>query len=351
MESPAANQLVFVVGLWRSGTSLLHAMLNLHPQIRLMYESEPLLLWPPNRNARWSANWSQRLEFFNQTISRHQLDVEKLPHLPQGREAVLAMFEQYASHKGAVIKGGKVTAYHTMLPAVRAMFPEARFVILWRAPEACCRSALQAGLSDDFFAQPGMLSRILFGTNELALGVAALRARGGLVHEVVYQELVAEPEKELRALCAFIGVAYTPNMLNLGQADLSHLPPGPHHDGVRAGTILGSNRAAGQVLPNRGLSPAWRAKIGRYQHLWRTAYPQLALARAIPEAPNRPPGTVEQWLDRLGYFFWCRLDQVKFLLFARLPLAWWRKLRSLTVKPKPELPPGQPSATSGPAGL
>ena len=37
---------LFVVGMWRSGTSLFYALLNQHPQIKLMYEDELPLLWP-----------------------------------------------------------------------------------------------------------------------------------------------------------------------------------------------------------------------------------------------------------------------------------------------------------------
>ncbi len=37
---------LFVVGMWRSGTSLLYALLNQHPQIGLMYESDFALLSP-----------------------------------------------------------------------------------------------------------------------------------------------------------------------------------------------------------------------------------------------------------------------------------------------------------------
>jgi hypothetical protein len=42
---------VFVVGLWRSGTSLLYRLINQHPEISLMYEGDlavlrPLFMWP-----------------------------------------------------------------------------------------------------------------------------------------------------------------------------------------------------------------------------------------------------------------------------------------------------------------
>ena len=38
------NGPLFVVGMWRSGTSLFYALFNQHPQIGLMYESDMLTL-------------------------------------------------------------------------------------------------------------------------------------------------------------------------------------------------------------------------------------------------------------------------------------------------------------------
>jgi hypothetical protein len=37
---------VFVVGVWRSGTTLLYSLLNQHPDLRLFYESDLPVLWP-----------------------------------------------------------------------------------------------------------------------------------------------------------------------------------------------------------------------------------------------------------------------------------------------------------------
>jgi hypothetical protein len=37
---------LFITGMWRSGSSLLYALLNKHPQVKLMYEADLALLRP-----------------------------------------------------------------------------------------------------------------------------------------------------------------------------------------------------------------------------------------------------------------------------------------------------------------
>ncbi|MCU1303513.1 MAG: Sulfotransferase family, partial [Candidatus Sulfotelmatobacter sp.] len=40
MTSEPSSGPIFVVGIWRSGTSLLYTLMNQHPQIALTYESD-----------------------------------------------------------------------------------------------------------------------------------------------------------------------------------------------------------------------------------------------------------------------------------------------------------------------
>ena len=52
---------LFVIGIWRSGTSLLYALLNKHPQISLLYEGDLYclrpLFWIPRAASSWLARW------------------------------------------------------------------------------------------------------------------------------------------------------------------------------------------------------------------------------------------------------------------------------------------------------
>src|SRR5579863_9851986 len=130
--SKATNSrtLLFVVGLWRSGTSLVHALLNGHPQVRLMYEAEPFGLWPREAEAIWPRDWPQRLEFYNQTISRHQLNAAALALGARARETALGLYRAFGDQRDATVIGEKAPAYHACLPGISRIFPEARFLVI-----------------------------------------------------------------------------------------------------------------------------------------------------------------------------------------------------------------------------
>ena len=322
-QTTDSRKLLFVVGLWRSGTSLVHALLNQHPQVRLMYEAEPFDLWPRTAGAVWPADWPQRLEFFNQTLSRHQLSAAGLPLQVPAREAALGLYRAFGEQRGAAIIGEKAPAYHAYLPEIGGVFPEARFVIIWRDPLACCRSAARAASQNRFFAHPGMMSRILCGAETMARGVEQLQRTGVRTHEVVYQEFVATPEEHLRRICDFAEIPFEPKMLNLKDADVSVLPEGEHHRGVRSGVIEASQE---QSDP---LSAAFTAKALRYAVLWREQFAGLGFARALEsKRETTKPGGAEQWYDERKTAARHIADDLKRRVFRRIPLNWWGRLRS-----------------------
>ena len=335
MQNEPANppqtepQILFVVGIWRSGTSLVHALLNRHPQVALMYEAEPLVLWPRPVAAR---NWPRRLEFYNQTFTRHNLIPESFTATTAGPEGAMALYREYARPRhGAAIIGEKAPSYHTRLLMLGKLFPNARFLIIWRDPLECCRSALRAAQGNRFFAQRGMTQRMLLEAETFARGVEWLLNEKRKVCEVLYDELVENPAREMRRVCEFLNIPFEPAMLDLKSADVSNVPSGEHHAGVRSG-VIGKAASAGEILP-----PALVAKGHRYAKLWREKYSRLGFARVFTEKPEiNPPGVVEQMVDRLVRLFWRSVDGAKLVIFRRIPLSLWARLRSATARAKAE---------------
>jgi hypothetical protein len=324
-SSEGAPRLLFIVGMWRSGTSLIHALLNRHPEIALMYETEPLELWPNGAGLFGGRNWPQRLEFFNQTFTRHNLDERMFASYSPTRDGFLALYREYARARRAVIMGEKAPSYYKRLPELGELFPEAQFLIIWRDPIECCRSAVRAARQNRFFAQRGMRQRILLGAETLAQGVEWLLRENKSVCEVVYNELVENPERELRGVCEFLKIPFTPAILDLKSADVSSVPSGEHHAGVRSGTIEKA-AATGEILP-----PAFVVRGRSYANFWHQRFSRLGFARALTVQPGSThPGAAERFVDCCVRKCWRSIDASKQFLFRNIPLSCWSRLRSAT---------------------
>src|SRR5208282_6091515 len=97
----------FVVGVFRSGTSLLNLILNQNPKVALMYECD---LWNFPRGLmrfRFRHNWAERIEFYNQSLSRHGLVTPDKPAAMANLRIPQDLYRAYGERKRAVVTGEK----------------------------------------------------------------------------------------------------------------------------------------------------------------------------------------------------------------------------------------------------
>jgi hypothetical protein len=144
-------------------------------------------------------------------------------------EAIAAVFEEYAAARGKPRWGDKTPLYMQHLRLLERLFPDARYVHL-------LRDGRDAALS--YLAMPEGIVTRSWSTPRDAAGfacqwateVGAARALGrrvgpGRYLEVRYERLVAEPEEELGAICAFLELPYEAEMLRYpGNVDASAKP-------------------------------------------------------------------------------------------------------------------------------
>jgi hypothetical protein len=306
--------------MWRSGTSLLYALLNQHPQIALMYEGDLPLLWPLFMGGKAKSDWLDRWEFWNGALSRHQIQRGRLRSEVSTQSAAVEL--AYREHAGDAIWGCKSPNYYDAMTELTSQFPLARFVVIFRNPADIARSIVRAGRKASWFSRSGMLLRALLGYLEMKKETDRLVNAGAQVHILQYEELVRNPESELRRICDFLQIPFEPRMTSLADAERSAIYEADHHAGVKSTRIRPSGPRA-EVLPT-----ALHRKILRYTHLWREqsggSWPQY-FEPLGPEVQN--PGWIERCSDSLMYRAYRAFDWLIVLIYSFAPLAWLRMYR------------------------
>jgi hypothetical protein len=208
----------FVVGVNRSGTTLLRLMLDSHPQLTIPPETHFVpemirlarrdnttrkrLLRAATDHPRWGDFGLDEQEL----LDRLQ---EVKPLTPDG--AIRAFYDLYAEREGKSRWGDKTPRYMRAMPRIERALPEARFIHL-------IRDGRDVALSQ--------AERALDGTEPSLAEVAdrwQRRIRTAREHaaeldnsylEIRYEDLVSDPEATLRRVCEFIELDYDSAMLD-----------------------------------------------------------------------------------------------------------------------------------------
>lgn len=326
MSADSASGPLIVVGMWRSGTSLLYSLLNQHPQIALMYEADLFLLQPLFSRQGSNPDWLARWEFWNSALSRHHIETERIPAaVPDLRTGAMAVWKEYA---GPAVMGEKSPNYYDCMQSLAQEFPGARFIVIWRDLADICGSMVRARTGSSFFSKPGILHRAVIGYHKLKLGQDALIGQGTPVHEIQYEEMIQDPAEVMTGVCKFLGLPFDPRMTSLQDFDPSPIYEGSHHSRVKGGKILRSQKGQ-EVLP-----PGVRRKIQRYVRYW-----QEQSGRAWPRYPksqentSRAPdsdvsGPVERFCDEMLFRGLRVLDRFTTFVYCYAPFGLLQSYRS-----------------------
>lgn len=315
----ATTTTLFVVGVFRSGTSLLYALLNQHPKISLMYECD---VWNFPRffsRMRFQQDWRERLEFYANALSRHRMvmkdSVSGVDHLRNPDD----LYRAFAENKEAQIIGEKSPFYCNRLCDLARNHPGASFILIWRDPVETFRSIEETARKSRYFRRPGMLSRLIYYQEEMIYGAAELTRSGHRVHHVTYVDLIDHTEDACRNICRFLDIEFDNKMTALAGADLSAIFHAPHFEHLRLGKI-GRRQATHQI------NPRVVEKLRRFDNRWdRLCHELLNFQYNAESGPE--PGAFERVYDRILGRLLCGLDGAVRVGFEFLPLPWLRTYR------------------------
>jgi hypothetical protein len=201
---------LFLLSAPRCGSTLLQRLLGAHAEIATV--SEPWLLLPLLYAQRDRGVYAE----YAHTDLVRALD-DFCAALPNGRADWHAEVREFALRLYERAAGGsaryfldKTPRYALAVGELFRAFPDARFVFLWRHPLAMVASILETwGLGRwnlHYFK-----ADVFDGVARL---IAASRAHGERCVALRYEDLVREPEKQLRAVFAYLGLDWQPEVLS-----------------------------------------------------------------------------------------------------------------------------------------
>ena len=222
-----------LLGVSRSGTTLLRVVLDRSPGIAIPDESffVPLLARRHGRRvepSRFLDDVRRLPAVAAWGVSAGDVAPRLRPGMPAG-QAIAAIFEAYAEGQGKPRWGDKTPMYMRHLPLLERLFPEAQYVHLVRDGRDAATSFLQLpeGTFTRTWAHPASATAFacLWRTEVEAARALGARVGPGRYLEARYEDLVRDAERVVRWNCAFAGLPYAPEMLDVaGSVDVSGKP-------------------------------------------------------------------------------------------------------------------------------
>ncbi|HXS99182.1 MAG TPA: sulfotransferase [Elusimicrobiota bacterium] len=214
---------VFIIGTERSGSNLLRLMLNQHPAFAIphpphimkeMMPLEPLYgdLSDDRRFRRLVEDTVElvRLHFYpwDGPLDPDAVFAEAPARSVYGIKA--ALYDQYRRAKGKRRWGCKSTFVVHYADLVRRVSPDAKFVHLVRDGRDVAVSAKRSVFNH---FHPHYVGRLWSAQQREALALAARLPADALL-AVRYEDLLEDPAREVRRVCAFLGEEYFPGLLD-----------------------------------------------------------------------------------------------------------------------------------------
>ncbi len=224
----ARGPMPVIVGCPRSGTTLLAVMLDSHPQLAMPPETAFL---PELKVLAGKEGAALRRDFFA-LLTTDRWGVSNWNDVGIDKDAywrrlctlqtfsvtggLRVLYGMYADSYGKHLFGEKTPADTHCMPQIEAYLPEARFIHIVRDPRDVVLSLRRT-----------TAGRSVEQTSQIWVDMVSLaRASATSVshyHEVRYEDLVLDPETELRKICDFLQLDYSSQMLDYRASGARHV--------------------------------------------------------------------------------------------------------------------------------
>lgn len=218
--SLSTNAPLFIVGVGRSGTTLLSLMIDSHSKLAIPYESNFFVRFYQeidrfgdlNQEANRKAMVQEILK--QVTITRwdyaptlENIDLDRCTTFPG---AIAEIYGLYAKHLGKQFWGDKSPGYTPHMDVINELFPNAYFIHLIRDGRDVTTSTLNQG----WWSASDFTTTIRGWRRDVHQARAFLnRLPSERWLEVRYEDLVSNPQPIIERICTMLDLPFEPSML------------------------------------------------------------------------------------------------------------------------------------------
>lgn len=206
MKSP-----IFLFSLPRSGSTLLQRVLMGHGQIASV--AEPWLLLP---FLSITTNSSVAVTEYGYDASKVAFGdfIANLPNKEDDYYQALASFASDLYQKQCVNNEqyflDKTPRYYYIIPEIAKIFPNAKFIFLFRNPVQIMSSVIQTYVEDSLHELYVNRADLYYGPKILSNGYQLLKDKSYALH---YEDFVQNPKQYTQEICNYLGLEFTNDML------------------------------------------------------------------------------------------------------------------------------------------
>src|ERR671917_490473 len=228
-EDHGRDPYLFIVGCARSGTTLLHRIVDAHPRIPIPPEIHGPSHYFKNQNRLVTPELVSELTE-HKRFAQFEIPGEDFEGLLGSGEPVPyptflnRVFGLYGKIKNKPLVGNKTTSYVRNILELHALWPDAKFVHIIRDGRDVCLSILNwkkadrtAGRYASWEEDPVSTTALWWERKVRTAREAGARLGSSLYYEVRYESLISRPEQECHRLCEFLDVPYDDAMIRFAE--------------------------------------------------------------------------------------------------------------------------------------
>lgn len=209
--SQTGKNLIFLISQPRSGSTLLQRVLAGHPEIHTT--AEPWLMLPLIYTFRSSGIQTE----YDHTLAQSAV-VDFLKSLKYGDQAyknaisaaAALLYQQACKEAGKSIFLDKTPRYYLILEDLHQLFPEAKFILLFRHPLAVLNSILETHVKGNWILLHRYRNDLITAPRQLIL---AKRTFGRGCFCLQYEDFVRRPEQTAKSLFDFLDLSFSESYL------------------------------------------------------------------------------------------------------------------------------------------